>query len=248
MRRLLLAVGLAPAGGLACAGPAARASAARVEIAPAAAADRHARRIGDAQVVAYCDPRLRTQVELLFDAVDGMRRQGARIRAGLRVPAGWTTLTLAAGDGGLVVREPDYDARDPERQTRPDITISLDVLDRQTRVLADVGVEGQALDFDEHVLLVRGVLDRERVYLVRVQSPGGRSTGWRVAPTEGEDEGLEMEVESVPLWTLVRARPALLRAMLLPPGYMVFFRRDEIEAIVDPDDRQVWPVASGQGS
>lgn len=200
--------------------------------------DRHARTIGERDVVAYCDPGLGREVGILFDIIQDMVDQGAKVAAGLRVHAGWTTLSLVEEGGELVFQEPDYDAKEPETAMRLDVTASLRMLVDQTEILARVGLAGQDINFDQHVLMVHGTMDMEKVYLVRVESPGGRMTGWRVAPTE-DQEG-EMEIDSIPLYELYRKRPGLVRAMLLPVGYMAFFTGDEIDVIVDPEDHPVW--------
>jgi hypothetical protein len=212
-----------------------------VEIAaepPKARDDRHARMIGNRDVIAYCDPSLRREVGVLFDMVEAMADQGAEVVAGMRVHAGWTTLSLVEKDGELVFQEPDYDATEPETAWRLDVSASLRMLVDQTEILTRIGLPGEQINFDQHVLVVHGTLEMEQVYLVRVASPGGRMTGWRVAPTE-DQEG-EMEIDSIPLYELYRKRPALVRAMLLPVGYMAFFTGDDIDVIVDPDDQPVW--------
>ena len=145
---------------------------------------------------------------------------------------------MAAKGENLVFQEPDYDAENPESAMRDDISASVRMLSEQTEVLARIGMQGQDVNFDEHVLLTKGALELDKVYLVRVASPGGRVTGWRIAGTE--DEEGEMEIDSVPLYEVFRRRPALVRAMLLPVGFMVFFEGDRIQVIVDPNDEPVW--------
>ena len=41
-------------------------------------------------------------------------------------------------------------------------------------------------------------------------------------------EAEDSETESIPVYAILRARPALLDAMLLPPGYMAFFSGDTL--------------------
>jgi hypothetical protein len=212
-----------------------------VELAPEPREDRHQRSFGEQQLVAFCDPELRKEVDVLFELVGQLHAQGAELKEGLRVHAGWTTLVLERAEGELVFAEPDYDATDPEAATRTEISASLRMLREQTEVLTRIGHRGEDVNFDQHVLMSRGALETPKVYLVRVASPGGRLTGWRIAPTD-EQEG-EMEVDSVPLHVVYKQRPALVRAMLLPVGYMAFFEGEDIEVIVDPQDQPIWSRA-----
>lgn len=200
--------------------------------------DRFVRIYGETSVIAYCDPYLEPVVEHVFDLLAELHGQGAVMHAGQRFPMGWTTLFLEVDPKGeLVLREPDYSAPDPEIATRPDISASLAMLARQLLVLANVDETGQAVNYDQHVLTVRGALEEEDVYLVRVESPGGRLTGWRIAPTE---ERPVEEVDSLPVHEILRRRPELVEAMTLPPGYMAFYEGKDLAIIVDAKNEAVW--------
>jgi hypothetical protein len=203
--------------------------------------DRHSRAFGDRRVIVYADPELRGEVERFFDSLVELEVSGAKLADGMKIPLGWTTLTLSLHGRDSHVFEPNY-AADPERELREDISVSLRILLGQQRVLTDAGIKGESVDFDEHVLVAPGALDAPSVYLVRVVSPGGRMTGWRVAINrENEDEvSPEGDIDSLPVHVLLKRRPALLAALLLPPGYMAFFELDEIVGLVNPNDELVW--------
>ena len=42
------------------------------------------------------------------------------------------------------------------------------------------------------------------------------------------------------VFQLLRTRPALLRLLALPPGYLAVLDGDEVEAVVDPSNNDVW--------
>jgi hypothetical protein len=188
----------------------------------------------------YADPSLAPEVARLFSLFEDLAAERVPLNLDTRLPIGWTTLSFAVeGDRGerLVVREPDYADR-PETQTRPDISVSLATLARQRLVLEHAGVAGAAIGFDQHVLTITGSLVLDEVFLLRVESPGGRMTGWRLSPTEGIAE--DSQTESIPVYEVLAARPALLDAMLLPPGYMAFYEGDTLTTIVNESDEVVW--------
>ncbi|WP_106092052.1 immunity protein Imm33 domain-containing protein [Enhygromyxa salina] len=196
---------------------------------------------GAQTIYVHADPALGGEVERLLLLFGDLLAESVPLTAKTRLPIGWTTLTFAADQDRLVVEEPDYD-NDPEANTRPDISVSLATLARQRAVLEQVGVPGEAIDFDQHVLTVTGVLERDEVMLVRVESPGGRLTGWRLTPAEGLEEA--DEVESVPVHVIFNARPELLDAMLLPPGYLALYGGGRLTTIVNEANEIVWDWAT----
>lgn len=210
------------------------------EPAPVVRDDEHSMPYGERTIYVYADPALAPEVARLFALFEDLRAEQVPIDRNTRLPIGWTTLSFAVeGERGerLVVLEPDY-ANQPEAHTRPNISVSLATLARQRAVLEHAGVAGQPIDFDQHVLTIRGSLELDEVFLLRVDSPGGRMTGWRLSPTEGIPPG--SETESLPVYAILDARPALLDAMLLPPGYMAFYSGDTLTTIVDERDQVVW--------
>ncbi|MFV8756619.1 hypothetical protein ACNOYE_39245 [Nannocystaceae bacterium ST9] len=200
----------------------------------------HAFRYGVQTIYAYADPSLDGEVDRLFEVFATMRDEAYVIRDGGELPIGWTTLRFAVEGARITVLEPDYDG-DPEHDSRSDISVSLATLARQRAVLSLAGVQGEAIDFDRHVLLVRGALEQDEVFLVRVESPGGRMTGWRLSPTSGMQP--EDEVDSLPVHAILRARPELVDAMLLPAGYMAFYAGERLITLVDERDEVVWDWA-----
>ncbi len=195
---------------------------------------------GSQTIYAYADPSLDGEVDRLFEVFAAMRDEAFVIRDGGELPIGWTTLRFAVEGSRIGILEPDYDG-DPEHDSRPDISVSLATLARQRAILTLAGVPGEPIDFDRHVLLVRGSLEQSEVFLVRVASPGGRMTGWRLSPTAGMQA--EDEVDSLPVHAILRARPELVDAMLLPAGFMAFYTGERLVTLVDERDEVVWDWA-----
>jgi hypothetical protein len=185
----------------------------------------------------YADPALDGEVARLFLLFEDLRAEAVPLTEQTRLPIGWTTLSFIDDGEHLIVQEPDYD-NEPESHTRPDISVSLATLARQRRVLEQVGVPGAAIDFDQHVLTIRGVLEQAEVMLIRVESPGGRMTGWRLTPAAGIEDS--DEIDSLPVYAILAARPELLDAMLLPPGYLVLYSGDQLTTVVNQNDEIVW--------
>ena len=197
----------------------------------------HVMRYDDRDIYVYADPELGREVERLFLLFEDLRAEAVPLSTSTRLPIGWTTLSFVVEDGRLIVEEPDYD-NEPESHTRRDISVSLSTLARQRAVLERVGIQGEAINFDQHVLTIRGVLDRDEIMMVRVESPGGRMTGWRMTPAEGIAEA--DEIESLPVYAILSQRPELLDAMLLPAGYLALYSGPQITTIVNERNEIVW--------
>jgi hypothetical protein len=197
----------------------------------------HVMAYGERTIHVYADPSLAVEVARLFALFEDLAAEQVPLDRTTRLPIGWTTLSFAAEGDRLIVEEPDY-ANQPELHTRRDISVSLATLARQRAVLENAGVAGEPIGFDQHVLTIAGVLELDEVLLLRVESPGGRLTGWRLSPTEGIAE--DSEIESLPVYAILEARPALLDAMLLPAGYMAFYSGNTITTIVNERDEVVW--------
>lgn len=209
------------------------------------AENEHVRRIGDQPLLVTADPSLELELSHFFDLLWQMQADGARLYDGQILALAWTTVWFRAErgpEGGeyFVVSAPDYTDEAGEKK-QDDLTETLRVLAAQRPWLEITGVDAEPVDFDQQVLVVRGALETEQVFLWRVASPGGRLTGWRLAP--GDVSSTDMEVDSIAVHEIWRKRPALMQAMVLPVGWMAYFYGDEIVTLVDPGDQVVWSRA-----
>lgn len=198
--------------------------------------------IGEQIVVVRADVETHGELDQLFNHLWTIKDQGAVFRDGQPIAIGWTTVYLAlrkAADGStyFMAQEPEYDG-DPENVRRDDLSATLRVLAEQRSVLERSGSEAQAVNFDQHLLTVRGALEAENVFLMRVSSPGGRMTGWRLAPTDVQMG--DFEVDSIPVYELLAKRPALVSALILPDAWMAYFQGEELVALVDPANAVAW--------
>ena len=217
-------------------------------VVPMRADNEHVRRIGEQALLITADPELDLEMQAFVDLLWQMYNDGARLYDGQKLAVGWTTLSFRSQrgpEGGqfFVVSAPDYSDEAGEKSS-DDLSATLRVLQAQREWLLRVEVLPEPINFDQHVLVVRGAIDTEQVFLVRVESPGGRLTGWRLAPVDVQ-AGNMGEVDSVPVHELWRRRPALLQTLLLPAGYMSYFSGDEVVAIVDGADQVVWQAERG---
>jgi hypothetical protein len=195
--------------------------------------------IGEHTVVVKCATAVATQAEWLLGLIERIEQQrgGGFIRDGVRIQVGWSVLTFVQRDNELIVCEPDFD-NNPFRDARDDVTCTLTVQSQQNDVLRRVGVDGVPATFQEKVIFAKGCLEgNPRVYLERTAPTQGDS-GWYVGPAGDPDK--REELGAVFVYQVVRIRPPLLQALALPPGYLVVFNGDQLEAVLNPHNENVW--------
>lgn len=200
-------------------------------------------RVAARPVEVRCEDNLRDQGQWLADTIAGFEARGRALADGLAAEVGWTTFVLRQQpDGALRVCEPDYSA-DPFKTLRPEVTASLTVLAAQIDLARSLTVEPVPCRFDQTLVVRKGVLDEARVFANR-QAPKGEDSGWylgpahdgRAAPPPPRAEDLE----SLRLYQLLQRRPTILYALALPPGYTVVWNGHNIEALADPQGRNLW--------
>ena len=199
----------------------------------------HALDLGGLKLVARCDDGLAVQARSLLELLAGLRGKGKGLADGVTVQFGWLVLTLRRRGKKLLVCEPDFDG-DPFHDLREEVSCTLSVLVGMTAVLNRLGVNGLSARFDDKVVAAKGRLAERRVYLQRSKPRPGDS-GWYVGPVDGRvPEKKPASYESLYVYELLRRRPNLLRVLALPPGFLAVFDGDEVEAIVDPNNNDVW--------
>ena len=189
-----------------------------------------------------CDENLREQGQWLADTIAGFEARGGRLGDGVAVEVGWTTFVLRIQpDGSLLVYEPEYGA-DPFKTVRPEVTVSLTILAAQIDLARSLTLTPVPCRFDQKLIVRKGVLDSVRIFANR-REPKGEDSGWYIGPANGAGEGPPPKAEdldSMRLFQLVQRRPEILYALALPVGYTVVWNGNNIEALADPQGRNLW--------
>jgi hypothetical protein len=179
-----------------------------------------------------CEDNLREQGQWLADTIAEF----------VAVDVGWTTFILRGQpDGSLRVCEPNYDA-DPFKTLRPEVTTSLTVLAAQIDLVRSFSLEAVPCRFDQKLVVRKGVLNEARVFANR-QPPSADDSGWYIgsaADGPAAPPPKAEELESMRLYQLLKSRPAILYALALPAGYTVVWNGHNIEALADPQGRNLW--------
>jgi hypothetical protein len=202
---------------------------------------RYQRQIGKFNVVAVCSQDLEEQVRGLLTKLDELNEIGPAIQDGSTVLFGWSLLTLRGGVDELVICEPNFDG-DPFHDFLPQVEHTLRILIQQIALLKLIGAEGVEACYQDKVVIAKGCLGTERIYLERTSTDADSDSGWFVGEVEGRETKYTVEeLEAIYVYHVFQIRRALMKVLALPPGYMVVFCGDNIEAIFDADGSSVWP-------
>lgn len=202
---------------------------------------RHVLRVGEVELVAHCNDAFAAQAGSMLEAIASFQGQGKRLTDGVHVQFGWSLLILRRCGDDLVVCEPDFDG-DPFHEVREDVTCTLRVLMGQVAVVRRLGLRPVEIRFDDKVVLAKGCLAEQWVYLQRSEPRPGDS-GWYVGPVDrSAPEQRPENYEAIHVFELLRRREGLLRVLALPAGYLVVFDGDEVEGVADPNNHEVWKV------
>lgn len=204
-------------------------------------------------IVAQCDKHLEHQAQWLLETIAGIAKSEP-LDDGSTIEVGWTMLVLVRRDENtLIVCEPDFD-NDPFEKAVEDVTRSLLVITEQNYVITETHTTETARipRFDDTVILQKGVLEQEEIYLERNEPSGETDSGWFIGiPDENEDEETELsedDFEACYVYELVTKRPSLLSVLGLPVGYAVVFIGDDIDAVMDENDTDVWNTENLNGT
>src|SRR5262245_50211559 len=109
-------------------------------------------RFGQTSLQATCAEEFNPLVEDLFGLIRQSVAKGAVLRAGVRIPFGWTVLTVRGEPEELALWEPDFDAN--PTQLRENLDFSLAGYRRQQHLIAAVGLDHwRPLTYSEDVLV-----------------------------------------------------------------------------------------------
>lgn len=188
------------------------------------------------RILATCSESVARQAQWLLRFLARLDREKGLITGGSRIQAGWALLTINEEGTDLVVHAPDFD-RDPFQTTTTDLTVFLSVQAQQNDFLRRLGLHGESVSFQEKVVTAQGALQQDRVYLERTAERSADDSGWYVGPVEGPTD--EPQLEALFVYQLLHVRPSLLQALALPAGYLVVFRGQEVEAVLNEENKDL---------
>ena len=198
------------------------------------------KQIGPFLITANCAQQFSKQAEALLKKLAELNEKGPALRDGTVIRFGWSDLKLIQHDEELVVYEPDF-SKNPFEDYVADVTSTIQVLVEQTNLLHHIHIEGIACIYSDRIILAKGALDVEEIYLQRSASTPKNNSGWYIGKTR-DDNKKEKEIqdyESRYGFEVFQIRPSLMKCLVLPVGFLVLMNGNRIESIVDVDNNNV---------
>lgn len=184
-----------------------------------------------------CDDSLACQGEWLADVVESMEREGKELVVGTSIQVGWSILRLVQVNAQLELCEPDF-ANNPYEDISHDTSTTLKILMRQNELLSKLGCSGAIARFDEKIVLEKGCLDVNDIYAERQSQKSGDS-GWFIGSVDGEGKKEICDLEAIKLYQLLQLRTHILDVMNLPVGCLVVWNGNDIDSIMDSENRSL---------
>ncbi|OWR29168.1 hypothetical protein CDO73_16020 [Saccharibacillus sp. O23] len=201
-----------------------------------------AKEIGGRVFSLKCEEALDKQGEFLLNLFRDTEERAGRLEDGMKIQVGWSILFVHEPENGRVeILAPDY-ASNPFARTTDDLSATLSVQLAQNHILKLTGADGETSLFQDTLIASERAFESERIYLERTEGRGDGISGWYLGPAEGQVE--QEELRKYYVFQLLTLRPGVLKVLALPKGYVAVLQGDEIEAVLDAEDRRVWPVNS----
>ena len=196
--------------------------------------------IADQTLLLECDSGLESAAREVLRTFADLAGSGKPMRDGFRIRFGWSLLTLRSDPAGLRVCEPLFTG-DPDHALNPNLDTTLGVLKAQVEWLQRLGEQGSDVAFDQQIVVVGDALATADIFALQEEPKSDVDSGWSVAPVPAAGHDIDMSgLRALPIHLLVAARPGLLPILVLPTGYLVSLRQNEVIEVEALSGRIGW--------
>ncbi len=179
-------------------------------------------------------------MDFMLSCVAKFEGKGKGLADGVRIQFGWALLRLRGEARDLVVEAPDF-ASDPFHEFTDDCSVPLRVVTAQAEVCTQAKAAPADVTFQQTIIVHKGCLQDAGLYVER-QRPAAKTadSGWYVGPLESDAPPGADDLEAMPTFRLLDARPIILSVLQLPVGYVATIKGDRIVDIVNQRNETVW--------
>ena len=100
-----------------------------------------------------------------------------------------------------------------------------------------INVDGLTIKFSDKIILSKGVLELEKIYLQRNGDVEKGDSGWYIGPVEDKNT---TELHALYAYQLLKIKPEIIQVLALPNDYIVVFEGKEIKAVLNENDVDVY--------
>ncbi len=197
----------------------------------------HTRTAGAVSI--QCDERLKVFALQMLSEAESMDKRKIAFRDGMAILHGWSPYKFKGKPGAWHIEEPDFGS-DPYSHSRQDCTFTLSLLAQQFALGERLGLKPSQLNDVScfEMILHPNCLHDLNIRAERVSPRADRFSGWQLSSLDRATcKADDMVTDDA---TLTKARPARLRVILLPVGYVVKLRSNEISKVFDPQKNLVY--------
>ncbi|MDQ0231495.1 immunity protein Imm33 domain-containing protein [Metabacillus malikii] len=193
------------------------------------------KRIMGRTIIVTAEKELEPQVEILFAILEQV--DSNKLIHGFSLQVGWSVYYLHEKETGyFLLTTADY-AKNPFEDITEDLTLSLWVQLEQSHFLRKMNADGLSIKFSDKIILTKGVLELEKIYLQRNADVEKGDSGWYIGPVEDNNT---TELYDLYAYQLLKIKPEIIQVLALPNDYMVVFKGNEIKAVLNENDVDVF--------
>lgn len=193
------------------------------------------RSINGKYIVIEAEEELEPQVDILYQVLSNIETN--TIIDGYSIQVGWAVYCIREAVDAYQLTVPNFSTNPFEDETN-DLTLALWIQLQQSHFLRKINVEGETIKFSDKVVVAKNILQKSDIYLQRSDGQAKGDSGWYVGAVNDADDTDELEVFYA--YQLLKIRPELIKVLALPYEYMVVFNDDEIKAVLNAEDDDIW--------
>ncbi|MBC1800338.1 immunity protein Imm33 domain-containing protein [Listeria booriae] len=197
--------------------------------------EKFSKKINDKNIIIEAEKELKPQAELLFQVLSNI--DSDKLIDGYAIQVGWTVYFLREIEAIYQLTAPNFSTNPFEDETT-DLTVALWIQLQQSHFLRKVNVDGETIKFSDKVVVAKNILQKSDIYLQRSDGQEKGDSGWYIGAVNEVDD--TDELEAFYAYQLLKIRPELIKVLALPFEYMVVFNNDEIKAVLDAEDNDIW--------
>lgn len=193
--------------------------------------------IANQTIVIKVSKELTQQADWFLSILYKMHENGDFVlEDGRRIQFGWSSLVLRRiGASELQLFEPDY-FNDPFSDEREDISCSLKNQADQVGFANRAGVTPVFTKFQDKIILEKDSLSSNELFMSRSHpNPEKFDSGWFIGVRRQNEA--QPDLDAIYCYQLLKLRPELFPALILPEGFMVFFSQERIEGVLNSDNQ-----------
>jgi hypothetical protein len=195
--------------------------------------------VGQIMLVTRCEPSQAQQADMVLKKIAANHNTGVGLVDRVKIELGWSEVQLQRRGAELFVCEADY-SRNPYSDLRDDITVAIKVGWAQADLARKVAAKTMPCTFLQEVQTVAGCFSEPELMMRRIKRPKDEDSGWFIGLSKPAPHD---ETEVILSYQLLKHRPGMLQALILPMEYKAYFRGNDLVSVLDADDLEVFQKA-----